>query len=180
MAHDRRARLFPSLSTSRLPLLVTRRSSSRSRALGRSSRHAIHRRSFSPKQIEHRLKKENDSLQKHHFQYWPVFLLSDGQHVGCAGIRPYRPEEEIHELGFHLRPEFWSQGLAEEAARAVMAYAFETLNAKALSAGHHPANASSRHILEKLGFHFSHEEFYAPCGLQIPYYLLASPSISPP
>lgn len=135
---------------------------------------------FSPKQIEHRLKKENDSLQKHHFQYWPVFLLSDGQHVGCAGIRPYRPEEEIHELGFHLRPEFWSQGLAEEAARAVMAYAFETLNAKALSAGHHPANASSRHILEKLGFHFSHEEFYAPCGLQIPYYLLASPSISPP
>lgn len=135
---------------------------------------------FSPEQIEHRLKKENDSLQEHHFQYWPVFLLSDGQHVGCAGIRPYRPEEEIHELGFHLRPEFWGQGLAEEAARAVMAYAFETLNAKALSAGHHPANASSRHILEKLGFHFTHEEFYAPCGLQIPYYLLASPSISPP
>lgn len=135
---------------------------------------------FSPEQIEHRLTKENDMLQEHHFQYWPVFLLSDGQHVGCAGLRPYRPAEKIHELGFHLRPEFWGQGLAEEAARAVMAYAFETLNAKALSAGHHPANASSRHILEKLGFHFTHEEFYAPCGSQIPYYLLASPSISPP
>ena len=135
---------------------------------------------FSPEQIEQRLKKENDSLQEHRFQYWPVFLLADGQHAGCAGLRPYRPAEKTHELGFHLRPEFWGQGFAEEAARSVIAHAFETLHAKALSAGHHPANASSRHILEKLGFHFTHEEFYAPCGLQIPYYLLASPSISLP
>jgi hypothetical protein len=102
---------------------------------------------------------------------------SQTANTSAAPVCVRKLEEKIHELGFHLRPEFWGQGFAEEAARAAMAHAFETLNAKALSAGHHPANAASRHILEKLGFHFTHEEFYPPCGLQIPYYLLARPSI---
>jgi len=29
-------------------------------------------------------------------------------------------------MGFHLRPAFWGRGLAEEAGRAIIAFAFET------------------------------------------------------
>lgn len=127
---------------------------------------------FSEQQIRERLDREICSMRDHRVQYWPVFLLEDGRHVGCAGLRPYKLEERIYELGFHLRPEFWHQGFAEEAARAAIAYGFETLGAKALFAGHHPENAASRHLLEKLGFRFTGTQPYPPTGLQHSSYLL--------
>ncbi|MFZ0641441.1 MAG: GNAT family N-acetyltransferase [Candidatus Acidiferrales bacterium] len=131
---------------------------------------------LSEQQVRERLHKEMAWMCDDRVQYWPVFLLADGRHVGCAGLRPYKPQENTYELGFHLRPEFWRQGLAEEAARAVIAHAFETLHATALFAGHHPENAASRHLLEKLGFRFTGTELYPPTGLQHPSYLLTRPS----
>jgi [ribosomal protein S5]-alanine N-acetyltransferase len=128
---------------------------------------------FSPQQIRERLEREISWMRDHRVQYWPIFLLSNGEHVGCAGLRPYKIEEKIYELGFHLRPEFWRQGFAEEAARAAIAYGFGTLGAHALFAGHHPENAASRQLLEKLGFHFTGTQLYAATGLQHPSYLLA-------
>ena len=59
-----------------------------------------------------------------------------------------------------------------EAARTAIAYAFETVGAKALSAGHHPENVNSKKVLEKLGFRYSHDEHFAALGMDIPYYLL--------
>jgi hypothetical protein len=50
--------------------------------------------------------------------------------------------------------------------RIAAAFAFGTLGAQALFAGHHPANLASRHVLTKLGFQFSHEGFYRPTGLK--------------
>lgn len=128
---------------------------------------------FSEQQIRER---EISSMRDHRVQYWPVFLLADNRHVGCVGLRPYKFEEKIYELGFHLRPEFWRQGFAEEAARAAIAYGFETLGAKALFAGHHPENAASHHLLEKLGFRFTGTQLYPPTGLQHPSYLLTRSS----
>ena len=106
-------------------------------------------------------------------QYWPVFQLSDGAHIGCAGLRPYEPD--VLELGVHLRPEFWGRGFAEEASRAVTDYAFRELGVHALFAGHHPENAASRKLLQKLGFEFIGEQFYAPTGLMHPSYRLRCP-----
>ncbi len=132
---------------------------------------------LSPKQGEERLHKEIDCMKANHVQYWPIFLLSNGAHAGCAGLRPYRIEERIYELGFHLRPERWGRGLAEEAARALIDFAFETIGANALFAGHHPENHDSHRILSKLGFRLTHEEHYPPTGLLHPSYLLEHPPI---
>ncbi|HEV2387806.1 MAG TPA: GNAT family N-acetyltransferase [Candidatus Acidoferrales bacterium] len=131
---------------------------------------------FSEAEVERRLDREIAAIEASGVQYWPIFLLGGDLHVGCCGLRPYRPEGRIYELGFHIRRGFWGQGLAEEAARAVILFAFETLGAKGLFAGHHPANAPSRHLLEKLGFRFTHEEFYPPTGLQHPSYSLLPPA----
>jgi ribosomal-protein-alanine N-acetyltransferase len=127
---------------------------------------------FTTEQVEQRLNSEIASMNAHHVQYWPIFLVESDQHAGCAGLRPYRLDQRLYELGFHLRPEHWGRGLAQEAGRAVIAYAFEKLGAEALFAGHHPANSASRRVLTKLGFQFTHEEFYPPTGLQHPSYLL--------
>jgi RimJ/RimL family protein N-acetyltransferase len=119
---------------------------------------------FSKAQIRARLAREIASLGEHGIQYWPVFLLADGAFAGCCGLRPYKPEEGISELGFHFRPQYWGQGLALEAARAVIHHASESRKARTLFAGHYPDNQASARVLEKLGFAFTHEEIYAPTG----------------
>lgn len=131
---------------------------------------------FTPDEVRVRLNREIELMLVYRVQYWPIFLLQNNQFAGCAGLRPYKYDEQVFEMGVHLRSENWGQGLAQEAGRAVIAFAFDTLGAKGLFAGHHPANAASRRLIEKLGFRFTHEEFYPPTGLKHPSYLLTKPA----
>jgi [ribosomal protein S5]-alanine N-acetyltransferase len=128
--------------------------------------------SFTPDMVRTRLATEIEQMRKYGMQYWPLFLLPGDQHVGCAGLRPYRMEERVYELGIHLRRAFWRKGLAMEAGSAVIDYAFATLGAEALFAGHHPSNQASRELLLRLGFVRTHDELYPPTGLMNPSYLL--------
>ena len=127
---------------------------------------------FSDEQVRERLAREIATCGEHGMQYWPVFLLGSGEHVGCCGLRPYDLAKGVLELGCHVRRTHWRHGYAQEAARAVIGYAFESLGASALFAGHNPANESSRQLLSKLGFRYTHDELYAPTGLHHPSYLL--------
>lgn len=127
---------------------------------------------FSAERVRSRLSSEIAQMRERSIQYWPVFLLEDGSFAGCAGLRPYQPEARIYELGVHLRGALRGKGLAREAAEAVIAYGFETLNVKAIFAGHHPMNERSRRMLLGLGFMYTHEELYAPTRLMHPSYLL--------
>ena len=125
---------------------------------------------FSADDISSRLETEISNEMRYHVQYWPVFDISSYNFIGCCGLRP-RGENE-YELGFHLLPNFWGRGYATETARAVIGYAFNTLNAKAIFAGHHPENAASAKVLRKLGFIYAGDELYKPTGLFHPSYEL--------
>jgi [ribosomal protein S5]-alanine N-acetyltransferase len=131
---------------------------------------------FSETQVRDRLSQEIERQEKHHIQYWPIFLLTSGEHVGCCGLRPYDLTPPIYEIGFHIRKVFWGQRYGFEAAQAVIAYAFDTLGAKGLFAGHNPANEASGRLLGKLGFQYTHDEYYPPTGLNHPSYLLMRPA----
>lgn len=130
---------------------------------------------FSTEAVHQRLQKELATQREHGIQYWPIFVLATGDHVGCCGLRPYQPQANIAEIGFHLRTAFWGQGYAVEAAQAVIAYAFNVLGIQGLFAGHNPANDASRRLLTKLGFQYTHDEYYAPTGLHHPSYVLRRP-----
>ena len=122
--------------------------------------------------IEERLAREIAGQTEHGVQYWPIFLLDGGEHVGCCGLRTYRPS--VLELGVHIRSGFWRRGFAREAALAVIAHGFDRLGASALFAGHNPNNTASRDLLRALGFVYTHDEHYAPTGLMHPSYLMAA------
>jgi [ribosomal protein S5]-alanine N-acetyltransferase len=128
---------------------------------------------FSEEQVQKRLHREIVAMTDHGMQYWPCFLLEDGDLVGCAGLRPYR--DGLPELGFHFRPQYHKKGLAREAADAVIAYAFESLALPGIFAGHHPDNNASQRLLLKLGFRYLYEEIYPPTGLINPLYWLQKP-----
>lgn len=131
---------------------------------------------FSPEQVAQRLDREIASQKNHNFQYWPIFLLSTDEHVGCAGMRAYKLEENIPSMGYYIRPKFWGQGFATEAGHAVIAYSFNTLGINTLFAGHHPENDNSKKVLAKLDFQFTHKQLYPPTGLDHHAYLLNRPA----
>jgi RimJ/RimL family protein N-acetyltransferase len=129
---------------------------------------------LSREEVRRRLRQEIASQEAHGFQYWPVFLLAGGEHVGCCGLRLYDPAKGILETGFHLRSSHWGQGYAAEAAQAVLARAFGEHQARALFAGHHPENHGSERLLLKLGFRYTHDEFFEPTGREHRSYLLTA------
>ena len=132
---------------------------------------------YTPERVRARLEREMTTQREFEMQYWPVFLLGSGRHVGVCGLRPWLVEERIPELGYHLRPEFWGQGLAVEAGRAAIEFGFGRLGAKAIFAGHHPENAASRKVLLKLGFRYTGDEVFPETGILEPTYRLESGSL---
>ena len=127
---------------------------------------------FTPEQVRQRLQLEIERMDNLGIQYWPIFLLDGDRHAGCAGLQPWGDEPRVYELGFHLRRDLWGQGLATEAAQAVIEYAFGSLSAEALMAGHHPRNRASRKVLLKLGFVYMGMQLYPPTGVVEPIYRL--------
>ena len=123
-------------------------------------------------QVREKLEKEVKSQGEYGVQYWALISKDTQDVVGCCGLRPYNLDEHIYELGFHISSKFWGQGYATEAARGVIDYAFRELNASKLFAGHNPANAVSRRVLEKLGFQYLEDQYYEPTGLHHPSYEL--------
>lgn len=125
---------------------------------------------FSIDDIAKRLEKEIQNDSEYGVQYWPIFELFSNELIGCCGLRPHGENE--YEIGFHLRPFFWGQGYAIEAARAVIDYAFTVLQAEGLFAGHNSQNTASKKVLTRLGFCYVGDEFYEPTGLYHPSYEL--------
>jgi [ribosomal protein S5]-alanine N-acetyltransferase len=117
-----------------------------------------------------RLEIETRNLATHGIQYWPIFLRDTGEPLGCCGLRPF--QENVFEIGAHLFPQFWGQGLALEALQCVVEHAFATLKVKGLFARHHPQNHGSRRLLEILGFRYTHDDFLPQTGLNHQSYLL--------
>jgi ribosomal-protein-alanine N-acetyltransferase len=76
--------------------------------------------------------------------------LHDGTFVGRAGISPWEPTGEL-ELGYVLKPEYWGQGLATEAARAVADWTFANTAVDHIIAFTDPQNFGSQRVLERIG-----------------------------
>lgn len=75
---------------------------------------------------------------------WVVEL--DGRVVGNIGIW------NMPEFGFILHPDAWGRGIATEAARAFIDYAFASHLLDNITADVDPDNAASLNLLRKLGF----------------------------
>lgn len=70
--------------------------------------------------------------------------------IGMLGIEPSASGEA--ELGYWLGRPFWGQGLATEAARAMIDAFFAFTEGEALGASARVGNPASRRVLEKCGF----------------------------
>ena len=81
-----------------------------------------------------------------------------GKVIGSLGIEQQNPDPEPEklgrELGFVLHKEYWGRELMPEAARAVIAWCFDTLQYDYLTCSHFDWNSRSRRVIEKTGFRY--------------------------
>lgn len=90
----------------------------------------------------------------HGYGRWACALRESGEVIGFAGLK-YLPEKSEVDLGYRFLPTYWGRGLATEACKATIAYGFDTLELKQITALVRPENAASIRVLEKCGLTFS-------------------------
>ena len=112
-----------------------------------------------PEQTRNMIELVKGRWAQYGFSWWAFIERETGRLVG-AGCVQYlgRDQANPHELGWRLVPDKWGQGLALEAARAMAAFAFDTLGAPLLVALCRPQNANSARVMKKLGMRYRGEE----------------------
>jgi RimJ/RimL family protein N-acetyltransferase len=93
-------------------------------------------------------------LDRHGFGLYAAELIETKTFIGFIGLNvpsleaPFMPAVEI---GWRLAFDYWGRGLATEGARAVVRYAFETLQLQDLVSFTTAANLRSRRVMENIG-----------------------------
>lgn len=83
---------------------------------------------------------------------WATVHKETGKFVGRCGLLPWEIDGKLEiEIAYLLDKNFWHQGLATEAARGIMSYAFEKINLTRLICLIDPANAASQKVAERIG-----------------------------
>ena len=81
-----------------------------------------------------------------------VDRVCDGAFIGWCSLTKWNPGYRSAWLGYCLEDAAWGHGYATEAARAVLRWAFDTLDLNRVQAEADTRNAASARVLDKLGF----------------------------
>lgn len=83
---------------------------------------------------------------------WATVHKETGQLIGRCGLLPWTIDDRLEiEVAYLLDKNFWHQGLATEAATAILAYAFDTLNLSRIICLMHPENIASQRVAQRIG-----------------------------
>ncbi len=84
------------------------------------------------------------------FGIWAVRLKGEQSLIGMCGLRQVRNSEAV-EILYSLRPRYWHNGFATEAAHAILRYGFERIGLEDIVASYDFANVASAGVLKRLG-----------------------------
>ncbi len=107
---------------------------------------------FSREEVAQWIERWMASYDANAYGLYAIVLRKTGKVIGDCGhaLQDVDGKREI-EIGYHVRRNLWGQGYATEAARACVAYGFETLCAPRLISLIRPENFPSRRVAEKAG-----------------------------
>ncbi|PTY36582.1 hypothetical protein BGP77_04605 [Saccharospirillum sp. MSK14-1] len=90
--------------------------------------------------------------------YWVISLASQPeQFLGWVLLIPVDAVGPDIEIGWRLLPQTWGQGIATEAAKALLNHAFENLRLERVIADIHPDNLRSKGVARKIGLMNTHQ-----------------------
>ncbi len=87
---------------------------------------------------------------------WAVEITETGRFAGFVGLNPVTFDAAFTpavEIGWRLVRSYWGQGIAPEAAGAVLSYAFGTLGLDEVVSFTSTTNLRSQRVMQKVGMH---------------------------
>ena len=106
---------------------------------------------FSNKDVQNWIEKNLELYKKYNLGYFLMVENNSGKILGQAALMPDLINgHKYYEIGYILKKEYWHRGLATEAARALVHYAFNSLNLKEVIFEIRPENIASRKVAEIL------------------------------
>lgn len=125
-----------------------------------------------PAHTAERIARYLEHEKNHGFSKWIILDAESGTPIGDSGF--YTLDETGQpELGYRLTRSAWGRGLATEVATAWLNVAASWYGFREVFAYAHPDNAASLHVIEKLGFVYSHSGVFH--DMPAPLYRLALP-----
>ncbi|WP_082127363.1 GNAT family N-acetyltransferase [Calothrix sp. 336/3] len=91
--------------------------------------------------------------EKYGFGRWGIIYKDNQSLIGHCGLEVVDNTSDI-EINYLLRRAYWNQGLATEAAAAMIEYGFTQLKLERIVAIAQPENIASRCVMEKLGMRY--------------------------
>jgi len=91
--------------------------------------------------------------RKYGYGRWATVYKPTGRVIGFAGLK-YLDDVQDVDLGYRFFKEYWGNGLATEAARAILTYGVDTLQLHRIIGITDIENKASIRVLEKVGFTF--------------------------
>lgn len=86
-------------------------------------------------------------------------IVADGHIVGECKLKDIDLQKRECRMGIHLQNDgVKGKGYGTQAERLILQYAFEELGMVAVYADVALKNTRSQHVLEKVGFHYTHED----------------------
>jgi len=107
---------------------------------------------FNREQMEGWMQRNLEHQNRHGYGLFSVILKSKGLLIGDCGLEHMEVDgDPATELGYDFRSDYWNQGFATEAARAVRDYAFNVLHLPRLISLIRVGNGASKRVSEKIG-----------------------------
>lgn len=91
--------------------------------------------------------------QQRGYGIWAIVEDDSSQMVGYCGLR-YLDELNEVETAYGLAQAYWGRGIATQALKASISYAFNVANLNKIIAIALPDNKASRRVIEKAGFNY--------------------------
>jgi len=94
-----------------------------------------------------------DTIAERGWGFWALEVVATGEFIGMAGLDPVDEEMAFTgvEIGWRLARPAWGHGYATEAARAVLAFGFDSLGLSEILAITAAGNERSQAVMRRLG-----------------------------
>jgi len=116
---------------------------------------SFHTDPFDRAQMQHWIDGNLEHQAMYGYGLFSVILKSEDMLIGDCGLEHMTVDgNQVTELGYDFRSDYWNQGFATEAAIAVRDYAFNVLQLPGLISLIRIGNKASKRVSEKIGMHF--------------------------
>ena len=92
---------------------------------------------------------------KPNYYHWVIVHKKTEQAIGYLYLADIDDREKSASVHYLISPKYWNQGMASEALKKVLDFAFDKIGFAKILSWHHADNPASGRVMEKCGMNFT-------------------------